>query len=836
VSKARLARRARTSTLLTTFAAALAFSCAPRVTGKVESPREPPPLLPDVRTAPGRPPVVLVSRDGDPATAIALAVTTTGIAGEGSDDPEAATALAALVEARLKAHAVDALVTPSWDGVRASMLAATELDAARIADALREITAAPATAAELAPVRRKLTLLAQRPLRDKALARWARCVGEPHAPPERAGKDYADLDVAKVERWRAGALGTGRIAVAVTGSLAASETVASTILSGPPWKEASPLGGSTEARTDPAVDVFEMAGDASATPLVNATLDVGTSSAAVTTASALGDPRGPLAARLAELDLPFRLRSVTGTANARGGCVGVVLEAAPSAPSSGDVLASRVADAVALVQIEASVHLAESGSRDGRVLARRAGDAREAAELAAWWALVPESRLITSPKGATPMRMPSASIALGMPSRRGAKEATVEPSRETLAAAVARASTAWERPVVEARARIEAGQGEAWLLLASPCGTEGEGDSDSGLTAIFATAVADAAKVDGDVRIEPWVVADGAGVLVHGPALANETPVAHLRRLADIAARSFEAEPITAQLISRARADLLSRDARNDGGALSVLASALAPQHPSWVVPWGASEPLARSSDAAIIARAQALRAGPLRVAVLANDSASQADAAVRAADRWVARRASETRTCRAVSTAQPQKPGTYAVAQKPGAVPEAYLAFPFAPGDDAEHRTAQLVAAALEDGGLLEHALGGPSPLAHESSARVLGWPRAPALVVRIAAPQASLDAAVMQTRSLLDRVRGGGLAGPDLERAATARSQKAISSALDPRARVVATWRDLPPDGSAVAKTTQEAVRAFAQKRLSEDSMIVVAARPPRRPSGTP
>jgi hypothetical protein len=465
----------------------------------------------------------------------------------------------------------------------------------------------------------------------------------------------------------------------------------------------------------------------------------------------------------------------------------------------------------------------EKEARRGSPL-HRSGDAREAAERAAWWALADR---------AAP-RAGGSSVVLALPSRRGAKGAPLEPSRDTLAAAVARADAAWKEPIVESRSRVETGQPEAWVLVGSPCGADDEADADSGLSALFVSAAADAAKASGDVRVEPWVASDGAGILVHGPALPGETPAAHARRLADVGARGFAAEPIASGSLARARADLLRHDARSHGAAMSLLAVTLAPQHPSWIVPWGAGEPIARSSDGAVLLRAQALRAGPVRLAVLANTDASQAGAAVRAADRWVARRGTEARTCRSPTAAEPPRPGTYAVVARPGSVPEAYLAFPFSPGDEAAHRAATLVAAALSegDGALLERALLSGTPLAREASARVLGWPRAPALVVRIVASQADLDAAVMQARALLDRVREGGLAASELERADAARARVRLSTMLDPRARVVATWRGEPVDSTPERPVAGE-IAAFARRHLAEDAMIVVAVRPPRPPA---
>ncbi|HVJ90637.1 MAG TPA: hypothetical protein VM580_12600, partial [Labilithrix sp.] len=204
-------------------------------------------------------------------------------------------------------------------------------------------------------------------------------------------------------------------------------------------------------------------------------------------------------------------------------------------------------------------------------------------------------------------------------------------------------------------------------------------------------------------------------------------------------------------------------------------------------------------------------------------------------ADRWVARRTAESRICRAPAGAQPPKPGTYAVQPRPGSIPEAYLAFPFPPGDETALDAATLLAAALSEGegALLDKALGGTEPLARESSTRVLGWPRAPALVVRVVAQQASLDAAVMQVRALFDRIRTGGLSALDFERATLARANKALTTALDPRARIVATWRGATAIELPARRVTAESVRTFAQSYLAEDAMVVVASRPGRPPA---
>jgi hypothetical protein len=795
-------------------------------------------LLPDVRVAKERPPVVLVAREGDPSGALAFAVTTSGLE-SASDGPEAAVALAGMVESRLAARGLAPTVTPGWSGFRASLLVAGIDGTTSATDAVRDALTAPADEKDLAAAKRKLAALAARPLPAAALARWARCVGSPYAMPARAGKSGDDLTTERLERWRAAAHGLGRVAIAVAAPRAMAESVATAIARGPAWRAGSgpPIAGAPPGPVDLDVDVYEAAAEPKASALVHATLDIATGSAAVSMAEALGDPHGPLASRLASLDTPFRLREVTAAAEPRGGCVGIVLEATASSPPA--ELATRVADAVALVHVEAEVHLAEGGSAlDGRTLARRAGDAREAAERAAWWGL--------ADAWAVPGRRASAihgSVALGVPPRRGGApnpETTVEPSKAALAAAVQRATLSWQKPVAEGRSRVEPGQGETWVLIASPCGTASETDADAGLTALFTVAAAEMAKSSPDARVEPWIVPDGAGLLVHGPALQGETAAAQARRLADVVARSFAADPIARPALSLARAALLRQDTLTDGPALGLVAAAIAPGHASWFVASGREDTLARAADAAVLARAQAIRSGPLRVAVLANVDAAQGDAALRAADRWIDRRTGDARACRPATAAAAPRPGTYAIDSRPGAAPEAYLAFPFAASDERARAAATMLAAALDGhGGLLEKALAAPG-MARSWSARVVGWPRAPALVVRVVSTEAALDGAVMQARALLDRVSRSGLDATDLERASGAVAREAVAAALDPRARVVATWRGQAVPSAALplprGRAGAEDARAFAGKHLGEDAMVIVAARPARTKAAAP
>jgi hypothetical protein len=357
---------------------------------------------------------------------------------------------------------------------------------------------------------------------------------------------------------------------------------------------------------------------------------------------------------------------------------------------------------------------------------------------------------------------------------------------------------------------------------------EAEGDAGAGAV-VAAAAAADATDRDPDARVDAFVASDGVGVLAHGAAREGETAEAQARRLADVAARSLAAQSLRKAPVRRAQAQLLSIASRANMRGLTTLADALSPGHPSWLVAEGTEYGLGSISEDSISLRASALRAGPLRVAVLANVDAAQADAAVRAVDRWIARRPGEARACPQAPVLPSPRPETHAVALAPGASSQALLAFPVPAGEPAQTAAAWLVAALDGPDGLLAHALGagGSAPLARSWSAELIGGPRSAAMMVRVEAAEGSLDGAVAQLRALLDRVRQGALREEDRARAGEAISHMALSASLDPRARVVALWRGAAPTPQA---PSLDALRAFAASSLREDSLVIVAARPPR------
>ena len=716
---------------------------------------------------PGRPALAIVTRQGDPSSAVAAFVSTAGIGTRGS---VVQTALAGIFEARLEG----ARVTPQDGGVRVVMPMADPRDLTRLAAALLESVAADV---DLTTVKRKLAALGALPRPLPEVARVAACEGALVAPTDLSIPSASDL-----ESWRKAAVVSERVGFGVVGAVTVEHAPA--LPEGPSLAEPSD-------DDDPPLVVY----DASSEPAWSGARP-GTSMVDITwrgelsllgVARALGTPRSRFDAMLVASDPGAHVRAVTATLSPRGVCLSVRAELDEGGVSGG---APRVAALVALATKEVSDAVTEDNAD-----ALASSTALEAAEQAAVIALAPFHRS----EGARPSheRIPRVSaphIVVGMPSPTAS-------AHDTLAAAIESSSRAWESRVIEARTRIESGQPAPWMLIASPCGTAGETDADAGASAAFAVAIASMAARSG-LNAQPWLAEDGIGVL------ASDRDA---RKLADVLARSFVVDPIEE---ARSAEGLLLEGVHP---ALAALAQAIAEGRPASVLPTGTSYGLLRLSDAAIIARADALRLGPLRVAVIANVDAAQADAAVARADRWLAR--DRSRACPAQAAASKVKPGTYAVVTDDGSS-EAYIAA-MVPSD--MESAAALIAGALDGPrGLLEKALG--DGLARSSAARTLGLSGARAIVIHIEAPSSALDAAVAQTRALLDRLRQGAWTDDDVARAKQQEALLRAARLADPQQRLIALFRG---EGAASTASVAE-VRATSAAVLRDELLVIVAARP--------
>ena len=394
-----------------------------------------------------------------------------------------------------------------WGGYRVRALVGSATSATSLVASIREAMLAPVISDDpaMALVRRKIEALGRRPLPDRVLADVAQCTGEAFGLGSEAPPTAAEL-----ESWRQAAHGATRMAFSIAGDEGLASAVTDALGRAPAWPAVTPVparGASVDAA---AAVTYDASGEIPAgAARVIVVARTATPERAVEPASALGDPRGPLASRLAALDFPARVRTVVATAHGDGGCVAVTVDL--SARDLERDAPARIATAAALARQEITVELADftPGADPAGEPPERAADPRDAAERAAWWSLAGRS--------ADAGDDVHVSLVVGIAAARDAGSSSPTASAE-IRSEIDRATMAWHAPVVDGRSRVERGQGETWVLLASPCGTTSEA-ADAGSGAAAATAAALQAQVTaGDVQVEPFVGTDGLGVLAHGPA------------------------------------------------------------------------------------------------------------------------------------------------------------------------------------------------------------------------------------------------------------------------------------------------------------------------------
>jgi hypothetical protein len=793
-----------------------------------------------VHKADARPAWVLVPRDGDPRGAVAAVVITGGAS-------YASTVLSALVEARLEKSGFSSVeARADRDSFRMRTLVETPERAVEFARSLQKALSTPVSAGapELGLVSRRVVSLKRRPFEAPIVASIARCTGELGIVASEAAPDPAYPEgLAALERARVAAYGSQRVAFAVVGPSPLTDGAAEGWASGEKWPDGASID--MDGSSDDEVGVFA-SGRPAGPPRVTLALTQRRADAAVEAASQAGGAEGALVARLRALSVPFRVVEAVGTARPQGGCVGLTLEALRP-PASGLEEAAALAATIARQEIEARARsVTEDAGRErglgyhGSRAVRTSSDPREAAELAALWSLTTTAPSDERERAVVALSFTPAAIDPREGSREGAGAghdalaALLQASTKRLSSALDRVEKAWTQPVLERRDRVERGQGELWLLAASPCGVLSEGEMDAGTTALsLMTALASRSRESRGVVLEPWITPDGVGVMAHAARLPGESTSDQTARVAEEAARAISVFPFSASAFASARAALLGRIGDGispDGKAMNALAAALVPGHPSWLAPLGAWEGLAKAGVEGASLRWSALTAGPLRLAVLANESQEQADGASRVLDRWLVRTSSQLgpRACSPVEAFPSPKAGTLslAIASAPP-LAQALVGIGVPRQGTPEAVWGELTLAGLGGtDGWLAKAVASPA-FAATAQGRLVGGARGAALVVDIRAPEASLDAVVAQVRGLLERLRQGAMGPSDFERSTAQRERWDLEASLDPRRRLVDLWREPRPPKAAFAPSL-DGWRAWAAGALRDDKLVVVLAKP--------
>lgn len=742
----------------------------------------------EVHAASGRARLVVVHRDGDPSAAIAIELR--------ARDAFQLAVVSAVVGARLESAGFSGVqVIPGLRIARIRGLAPQI--GGPLAAQLDGILVKAIGAEDLLSVRKAVAAFGARPVDDPALARATRCLDRPVRPASFVAPKDADLP-ALAETMRAAQIKSDLVVVAAVAG-GGGDAFARAWGALPIWSGSS--GGPGE---EPAPKTVTLSTHGGAVVVVEG----GPRASLPSVLAALSDAEGPLPLRLRASD-EWRVRGIAGAARPEGACVVVEVEPARIGKDLNvDRFVARAAVALEVARQETElafdgVHISDDEA--SRAAIGGGGDPRDAADRAALWAWPAQSGGALS--SSSSLEMPAVAVA-----KNPQTDLDVDSIAPKLAAAIGRAKLAWTRPEIDLRTRVEAGQGELWAVLATPCGAAHEGALDAGLANVAVHALAGTHSQ----TLEPWSAAGGIGVVAHAAARPKESGKELARRLGDELGKVFLSSFPTSVAAQSARNELLV--------SLSLPAEtvrtglrALIPLHPSWLDPQGTIESVAKVGLDAIDLRLATLRTGPLRLAVLANESESQAEVAAHAAERWLPRTPGEARTCPVVDPGTPPKGAVHPITLKSGS--GVALAMPV---EESQREAVVLLAAALDGpNGLLAGALG--NGLATSWEARFVRGVGRHALVVVATAPDANVDALVSHLRALLDRVKTG-MDAADLARAEKERDRARMVRRLDPRARLVDLFSG---EAAAVATIDLTQLRAVAGKVLDEDKTQLVVAR---------
>jgi hypothetical protein len=371
---------------------------------------------------------------------------------------------------------------------------------------------------------------------------------------------------------------------------------------------------------------------------------------------------------------------------------------------------------------------------------------------------------------------------------------------------------------VDQRARIEPGQGEMWVLLASPCGTAGESNEDAGLAALTLQTLALRRPSVQGVVIEPWIDSDGVGLLAHAPRSSPyETSAELAQRVADALGRALAATRLAAPQVAQARANLLERVGPRPRPAFWLTVDALAPGHPAWLSPRGSFAALSGIQSHEVETSRRTLARGPLRMAAIANSDPGQVETARTRLEEWIRPLRGQPLSCPKHAAPKVRHGALTLESEDASSAGRAYVAAALPAGSRISTEAEMLSYLLNRPGGYLDQALS--STTLGSARALLLGGRRAQALIIEVHAFEDRESDAIAQVRGLLGRLARGALSQKDLDLAREELSRAELGASLDPRQRILELWRGEPRRSPSLAS-----MRRFLATALRPEAQIVV------------
>jgi hypothetical protein len=745
----------------------------------------------EVREGHDYPSVSLVARDGDPFAAVAFAAAHDGGA-------TISAWLGALIDERGRralAHAAE--VRPNGNGLLVRIRVDTAEQASRAVRFAREALSRPVTPAELGRVAERVREAS--PVRAFVSAEEravGECVGE--LGTARPGEKPTPADLAK---WQRVVFSSDSVAFAAVGQRTILDAAAQALHDGPPWPD-----GPGPDDPWPAADVAGAYAVQGTARTLSVAVRVSDPARALEAATALGNRNSSVAAHAGALDPSWSVDRVVATTRPRGACLRIDLGAKTG--SATPLLSAAEVGALALDEVTRALDGAKGDpfSLDRPVL--ESWDPRNAATIAAWHAL-------SNRRQAGPRRT---AISYAHPPSDTDGDAA-------FAGLLARASTERRAPSFDVRRKPEPGQGELWLLLASPCATASETTRSAGVSALAVRTLSTTAMASDGIRIEPWVSAEGIGLLAHGPRTgASESPARHAGRVANALGRALSGARIGDEDVGLARTAMQAELDPETEPLWPVALEALSPKHPSLLDPRGTWQSVTDlSTQAAEIERHAVLR-GSLRLALLGPDAAIRSGDALIELTRWLHPDRTRNARCPALPPLAAH-PGEYEVDAPVAtagsrAVIAVTLPLSATGGVPAEAEyTAYLLNRA---GGWLEHAVRAPG-LAARAEATLLGGGDSAALAIEVATPGPTARPAAAQVRALLSRLSDGTVTAAELAQARAAYDDGRAAQRVDPRRRIVELWLSRP----APKPPELGSLRAFHRQAFAGERHVVVLTR---------